>query len=302
MNELISGHVCHCLKQLDSALRNEIRGQDHVHPRVISVLQRGQLGLTKPGRPRGSFLFLGPTGVGKTELTITFTRHLFGDDKLLRFDMSEYQTQESLGILLGSRPGESGFIGAMFQRVQEGTVLFDEVEKAHPRIMDVFLQILDAARVTVASGQTLDLSRFYVVMTSNIGSAELLNLEHSSNSTLERHVLMRAQQTLRPEIFARIAEKLVFHRLTYEHQLEIAAKFLEKENEFLRGQGFELSVDSSVLPFLVRKGFHPKLGARPMRDAVEKFVGDAVSSGLLESRKTTGVLSVDSLRDCLLIG
>lgn len=289
------------LEQLDSVLGREIRGQDHVMPRVVSVLRRGQLGLTKLGRPRGSFLFLGPTGVGKTELTLTFTRHLFGDEKLLRFDMSEYQTQDSLGILLGSRPGERGLLGTAFQRAQAGTILFDEVEKAHPRIMDVFLQILDAARVTMADGQTLDLSNFYVVMTSNIGSAELLNLEHSSDATLERHVLMRAQQTLRPEIFARIAEKIVFHRLSYEHQLEISEKFLSKEIEFLGEKGYALSVDSSVLSFLVRKGFHPKLGARPMRDAVEKFVGDAVSGGLLQSGKADGILAVDERRDCLMI-
>ena len=144
------------------------------------------------------------------------------------------------------------------------------------------------ARVTVAAGQTLDLSNFYVVMTSNIGSAELLNLEHSSDATLERHVLMRAQQLLRPEIFARIAEKLVFHRLSYEHQLEIAEKFLNKEIQFLRSRGFELTVDPSVLPFLVRKGFHPKLGARPMRDTVEKQVGDAAVSQLLNSRAEAG--------------
>jgi ATP-dependent Clp protease ATP-binding subunit ClpB len=289
------------LTKLADALHLEIRGQKHVIPRVVSVLQRGDLGLSKPGRPRGSFLFLGPTGVGKTELTQAFTRHLFGDTKLVRFDMSEFQMQESLGLLLGARAGENGFFGAAYERVQEGTLLFDEVEKAHPRIMDVFLQILDAARVTVATGQTLDLSGFYVVMTSNIGSAELLTLQHSNESTLERHVLSRAQQSLRPEIFARITEKIVFHRLSYEHQLEIAEKFLAKEIAFLRTRGHELTVDASVLPFLVRKGFHPKLGARPMRDAVEKLVGDAVALDLLQGRQGGGVLGVEEAIDGLVI-
>ena len=217
------------LRQLADVLQMEIRGQRHIIPRVVSVLQRGELGLSKAGRPRGSFLFLGPTGVGKTELTQVFTGNLFGMEKLVRYDMSEFQTQESLGLLLGSRPGEKGFLGAAYERTKTGTLLFDEVEKAHPRIMDVFLQMLDAARVTIATGETLDLSGFYIVMTSNIGSAELMTLQHSAESTLERHVLSRAQQSLRPEIFARITEKLVFHRLSYEHQLEIAAKFLEKE-------------------------------------------------------------------------
>lgn len=287
------------LRRLQTTLSAEIRGQTHVLPRVVSVLQRGELGLSKPGRPRGSFLFLGPTGVGKTELTQVFTTELFGADKLVRFDMSEFQTQDALGLLLGARPGERGFMGAIYERTQEGTLLFDEVEKAHPRIMDVFLQILDAARITIATGQTLDLSGFYVVMTSNIGSAELLSLQHSTEATLERHVLTRAQQALRPEIFARVGEKLVFHRFSYEHQLEIAAKFLDKEITFLRGRGHDITVDGSVLPFLVRKGFHPKLGARPMRDATEKFVGDAVADALLNHGQASGQLKADAGKDRL---
>jgi ATP-dependent Clp protease ATP-binding subunit ClpB len=167
--------------------------------------------------------------------------------------------------------------------------------------MDVFLQILDAARVTVATGETLDLSGFYVVMTSNIGSAELMSLQHSSDATLERHVLTRAQQALRPELFARINEKLVFHRLSYDRQLEIAEKFLSRELHFLATRGYELRIDSSVLAFLVRKGFHPKLGARPMRDAVEKFVGDAVAADLMRGGRGAGSLCVDEELDQLVI-
>ena len=167
--------------------------------------------------------------------------------------------------------------------------------------MDVFLQILDAARVTVATGQTLNLSSFYVAMTSNIGSAELLSLQHSTDATLERHVLTRAQQSLRPEILARITEKIVFHRLSYEHQLEVAERFLQKEISFLHAQGHKLTVDATVLPFLVRKGFHPKLGARPMRDAVEKSIGDAVAMNLLAGGDASGCLRVDDCTDALLI-
>jgi hypothetical protein len=114
-----------------------IRGQAHVIPRVVSVLQRGELGLTKPTRPRGSFMFLGPTGVGKTEITLAFTEFLFGADKLFRFDMSEYQTQESLGVLLGARLGERGTLGMAYDKSPCGTLLFDEIEKAHPRVLDV---------------------------------------------------------------------------------------------------------------------------------------------------------------------
>lgn len=301
MNTALDATKLTKLHELDSLLPREIRGQSHALPRIVSTLKRGELGLCKPGRPRGSFLLLGPTGVGKTEVTVVFTNHLFGTGRLFRFDMSEFQNQEALGLLLGAKLGERGFFGAIRENSSEGTLLFDEIEKGHPRIMDLFLQLLDAARITIATGETLDFSGFYIVMTTNIGSAELMSLQHSSEATLERHVLTRAQQALRPEVFARISEKLVFHRLSYEHQLEIAQKFIAREVEFLTGRGHALQLDGSVLPFLVRKGFHPKLGARPMRDAVEKLVGDAVAECLLAGRQSGGVLVVDDTRDCLAV-
>ena len=158
-----------------------------------------------------------------------------------------------------------------------------------------------ARTFTVATGETLDFSGFYIWLTSNIGSAELMSLQHSNDATLERHVLSRAQQALRPEIFARINEKLVFNRLSYEHQLEIAKKFLLREIEFLTSRGHKLELDKTVLPFLVRKGFHPKLGARPMRDATEKLVGDAVAGALLQSGRAEGRLIADIANDCLSI-
>jgi len=299
MNKIPDSNKLTKLQELDVLLPREIRGQSHTIPRIISAVRRGELGLTKPSRPRGSFLLLGPTGVGKTETVVVATNHVFGEGKLFRFDMSEFQNQEALGLLLGARLGEVGYLGAVRERAAEGSLLFDEAEKAHPRVLDILLQLLDAARLTIATGQTLDFSGFYVWLTSNIGSAELMSLQHSNEATLERHVLTRAQQALRPEIFARVNEKLVFHRLSYEHQLEIAEKFLTREIEFLAVRGHKLELDKTALPFLVRKGFHPKLGARPMRDAVEKLVGDAVTECLLERRAACGMLAHDERRDCL---
>jgi ATP-dependent Clp protease ATP-binding subunit ClpB len=301
MNTAFEAQKLERLRQLEGVLRKEIRGQNQVLPRVVSVVQRGELSLTKPARPRGSFLLLGPTGVGKTETVVVLTNQIFGAEKLFRFDMSEFQTQESLGLLLGARLGEAGYLGAVRKRAAEGSLLFDEAEKAHPRVLDIMLQLLDAARITVATGRTLDFSGFYVWLTSNIGSAELMTLQHSNDATLERHVLSRAQQALRPEIFARITEKLVFNRLSYEHQLEIAEKFLSREIEFLAARGHTLELDKAVLPFLVRKGFHPKLGARPMRDAVEKQLGDALAEHLLAGKNSGGRLQVDESRDCLIV-
>ena len=199
----VDGQRLERLRKLDGVLRTEIRGQNQVLPRVVSVVQRGEFNLTKPARPRGSFLLLGPTGVGKTETVVVLTNQIFGAQQLFRFDMSEFQTQESLGLLLGARLGETGYLGAVRKRAAEGSLLFDEAEKAYPRVLDILLQLLDAARITIATGQTLDFSGFYVWLTSNIGSAELMSLQHSNDATLERHVLSRAQQALRPELFAR---------------------------------------------------------------------------------------------------
>lgn len=287
------------LHELTSFLPREIRGQAHALPRIISALKRGELGLCKPGRPRGSSLLLGPSGVGKTEVTVVFTNHLFGPGYLFRFDISEFQNQEALGLLLGVKLSERGFFGAIHEKADHSTLLFDEIEKGHPRIMDLFLQLLDAARLTIATGETLDFSGFYVVMTTNIGAAELMSLQHSREATLECHALTRAQQALRPEVFARISGKLVFERLSNENQLEIARKFLQHELEFLASRGHCLHLDDLVLPFLVQNGFHPNLDARPMRDAVERLIGDAVAENLLSGGDCAGVLEVDHGRDSL---
>jgi ATP-dependent Clp protease ATP-binding subunit ClpA len=191
------------LAGLESHLKTHIRGQDHVISRVCSVLQRGELGLSHPGRPKGSFLFVGPTGVGKTELTNCFSEYLFGKGNLHRFDMSEFQNQSSVELLLGRSVNEPGLL-CRVGGGSKGVLLFDELEKAHPLVLDLFLQILDAARITLSTGESLDLSRKYIVFTSNIGASESMRMENSALSTIERTVLRRVDQTLRPELVGRI--------------------------------------------------------------------------------------------------
>ncbi len=280
------------LAQLPAHLTSRIRGQAEVIARVAAVLQRAELGLTKSGRPKASFLFLGPTGVGKTELTLCFSEYLLGSGSMQRFDMSEYQNQNAVGLLLGEHLGERGLLGAALDRCAVATLLFDEIEKAHPRVLDLFLQMLDAARVTLADGNTLDLSRCYIVMTSNMGSAEVMGLHHSGYATMERHVLTRAQQSLRPELYARVTEKLVFNRLSYDVQVEIARLRLEEEIAFYAARGHRIGVGEEVLNYLVRVGYHPRLGARPLRDAVERLVGDAVATDILTGGDGSGKLNL----------
>ena len=192
-----------------------IRGQRQVMERVASVLTRGELGLAHPGRPKGSFLFVGPTGVGKTELTNVFTGHLFNGTKPLRFDMSEYQNQSSVEKLIGQDADEIGLLGRALAGISQGTLLFDEIEKAHPLVLDLFLQMLDDASITFATGERKNLGQFYIVFPSNIGSGEVMRMTSAPMATVERTVLSRVGQQLRPELVGRITEKLVFGRLDF---------------------------------------------------------------------------------------
>ena len=274
------------LQGLQPHLEAQIIGQGNVIPPVADAVVDGSLGLTDPGRPKGTFLFLGPTGVGKTELTLSFTHYLFGDGHLARFDMSEYQNQDSVGVLLGRSEREVGLFAKSLEGIGDrGTLLFDEIEKAHPRVLDLLLQILDAARITMANGQTLDLSGFYVVCTSNIAGRAVLDARHSVRATLVRFVEAQAQAQLRPEIYARFQVPAVFDRLDYEGLLQIAKHLLDREISLQRQRtGIEITYESEMVRHLAGEGFHPRLGARPMRSCIERNVRAALRANLLGDR------------------
>ena len=265
------------LRHLETHLKANIKGQDHVLPRICSLLQRGELNLAHPNRPKGSFLFVGPTGVGKTEITIAFTEYLCGSDHLHRFDMSEFQNQSSVGLLLGSSSTDTGMLGRALDTNSRGTLLFDEMEKAHPLVLDLFLQILDAGRITLADGTTRNLNNYYIVFTSNIGAGEAMRMESSAFATIERTVLRRVDQVLRPELVARISEKLVFNRLPYAVQREICELMISREVDRLYRIGHTLVVEPATVEILVREGFHRSLGARPMRNTVDRYLQEMVA-------------------------
>jgi ATP-dependent Clp protease ATP-binding subunit ClpB len=289
------------LRRLRAHLEANIRGQTHVMDRVASVLTRGELGLAHPGRPKGSLLFVGPTGVGKTELTNVFTGYLCEGRRPIRFDMSEYQNQSSVEKLIGHEADEIGLLGRALGGTPEGTLLFDEIEKAHPLVLDLFLQVLDDASITFATGERKNLSRFYVVFTSNIGSSEVMRMTSAPMATVERTVLSRVGQQLRPELVGRITEKLVFARLGFDIQREICELMIERERLRLRDLGFELEAKGTVVEFLVRRGFHKTLGARPMRSVVERHLQDAVADGLLSRGTGSGLVTVDSGNERLVL-
>jgi ATP-dependent Clp protease ATP-binding subunit ClpA len=285
------------LQGLKGNLEAQIIGQGNVIPQVVDALIDGSLGLTDPSRPKGTFLFLGPTGVGKTELTLAFTRYLFGEEHLIRFDMSEYQNQEAVGVLLGRSESEIGLMAKRIESVgSRGTLLFDEIEKAHPRVLDLLLQILDAARITMANGQTLDLSGFYVVCTSNIAGRAVLDARHSVRATLVRFVEAQAQAQLRPEIYARFQVPAVFDRLDYDALLLIAKHLLDREvSRQSERTGIKIDYDPELVRHLTGEGFHPRLGARPMRACVERSVRSALRANLLGAQSPRLVLKPQTI-------
>lgn len=272
----ISSESLQRLRSLEHHLATHIKGQNHIVPRICSVLQRGELGLPHPSRPKGSFLFVGSTGVGKTEVTVCFSEYLFGEGYLHRFDMSEFQNQSSVGLFLGASATETGMLGRALAKHDRGTLLFDEMEKAHPLVLDLFLQILDAGRITLATGETKYLNDYYIVFTSNIGAGDAMRMENSAFATIERTVLRRVDQTLRPELIARISEKLVFNRLTYAIQRQICEQMVEREKQRLQSLGFDLEIDAATIEKLVRDGYHRTLGARPMRNTVDRFLQEHI--------------------------
>jgi len=282
------------LNSLEPFLRSRIKGQSHAISRVCSVLERGQLGLQPPGKPLGSFLFLGPTGVGKTELTREFSRHLFGDAAFFRFDMSEFQHMDCVKLFMGDEFGREGRLGKILSAHQRGVLLFDEVEKSHRQIWDLFLQMLDAARVTLADHQTYNLSGFYIVCTSNIGSQQLLRPTRLPFATLERAVLAELYQHFRPELIGRFDEKIVFRPLSSDTQRDIGLLVIAEELARFAAQGIEMDVSEPAFEFLVRRGIHKTLGARPMKKTVQKFIGDAIREALKSRRLTAGALDVSA--------
>ena len=289
------------LRGLERHLSSKIKGQGHVIPRVCSVLERGQLGLLPAGKPLGSLLFLGPTGVGKTELTLEFTRYLFGEDALFRFDMSEFLHIDAVKLFMGHENGQPGRLGQVLKAHRCGVLLFDEVEKAHRQIWDLFLQMTDAARVTLADHRTHDLSGFVLVFTSNVGSQQLLRPTRLPFATLERAVLSELHRVFRPEFIGRIDEKIVFRSLPSNVQREIAQKILDEELSRLRTRGFHLSVSEQAFEYLIRQGTNKTLGARPMERTIRRLLGDLICQSLSSGNSAQGEVVLSPSENSLAI-
>lgn len=289
------------LDGLETHLRSRLRGQEHLLPAAAAAFHRGELGLAASDRPKSSFLLVGPTGTGKTELMLCCGEYLFGSGQVCRFDLSDYARADAVELFLGSNADDCGAFGRAMRGRTRGILLFDELEKADARLWDLFLQLLDPGHVTVATGERISTAGFYIAFSSNLGGAESMRMEHSRFASVEQTVLRLVNQTLRPEFVGRIEEKWVFRRLTPEVQREICALRVTDETARLRGLGYDVSVSREALEFLVREGFHPHLGARPLRQAVEKHLRNAVVRELFAHGSCKGTLTVGETGLCLRI-
>ena len=294
------------LLHLEDLLKKRVVGQDEAVSAVARAIRRGRMGLKDPKRPIGSFIFLGPTGVGKTELTKALAELLFGDPgAMIRVDMSEYMEKHSVAKLIGSPPGYVGFEegGQLTEKIRRkpySVVLFDEIEKAHPDVFNILLQVLDDGVLTDSQGRRVDFKNTIIIMTSNVGASALTaksvgsfgftqseGAKEDKKSTDEK-VMEALKATFRPEFLNRIDDIIIFNKLTKENILTIAGMMLREVGNRAHELGIDLSFDDSVAELVAKAGFDPVYGARPLRRAVVRLVEDALSGAMLEGKVKAG--------------
>ncbi|MEQ7153735.1 ATP-dependent chaperone ClpB [Brevundimonas aurifodinae] len=298
------------LLSMEDALRGRVVGQDAALEAVADAVRRARAGLNDPNRPLGSFLFLGPTGVGKTELTKALAAFLFDDETAItRMDMSEYMEKHSVSRLIGAPPGYVGYDegGALTEAVRRRpyqVVLFDEVEKAHPDVFNVLLQVLDDGRLTDGQGRVVDFKNTLLIMTSNLGSAALADQGEGDDVEAVRPFVMEAVRAhFRPEFLNRIDEIILFRRLGRDQMAGIVRIQLARLEKLMADRRLTLSIDDGALAWLADKGYDPVYGARPLKRVIQKDLVDRVAKKLLAGELEDGsVIAVSAGADGLEIG
>jgi ATP-dependent Clp protease ATP-binding subunit ClpB len=282
VSKLLEGETQKLLR-MEEGLHDRVVGQDDAVRVVSNAVRRARAGLQDPNRPIGSFIFLGPTGVGKTELARALAEFLFDDEHaMIRIDMSEYQEKHTVSRLIGAPPGyvgydEGGQLTEAVRRRQYSVVLFDEIEKAHPEVFNVLLQLLDDGRLTDGQGRTVDFRNTVVIMTSNLGNqlweGERIVTREAINQVLQNH--------FRPEFLNRIDEIVVFHPLRREHLAEIVEIQLRRVKKLLADKGYNLEVSDAAKEYIAEAGYDPTFGARPLKRAIQRELQDPLALRIL---------------------
>jgi ATP-dependent Clp protease ATP-binding subunit ClpB len=289
------------LLAMESILGKRVIGQSQAIAAVSKAVRRARAGLQDPGRPLGSFLFLGPTGVGKTELTKALAGFLFDDDSaMVRIDMSEFMEKHAVARLIGAPPGyvgyeEGGVLTEAVRRRPYQVVLFDEVEKAHSDVFNVLLQVLDDGRLTDGQGRVVDFSNTLIILTSNLGSQYLANLPDGAEPvTVEKDVMDVVRGHFRPEFLNRLDEIILFHRLGQEHMAPIVEIQVKRVQKLLADRKITIDLTDAALRWLGRVGYDPVYGARPLKRAVQRYLQDPLAEMLLEGKLPDGsTLAID---------
>ena len=278
------------LLRMEEHLQQRVVGQAEAVTSVADAVRRSRAGLGEAHRPIGSFLFLGPTGVGKTELCKALAEFLFDtQDAMVRIDMSEFMEQHSVARLIGAPPGyvgyeEGGRLTEAIRRRPYAVILFDEMEKAHPDVSNVLLQVLDDGRLTDGQGRTVDFTNTIIVMTSNIGAQAILEMTEKGqpDSIIEAHVRGELKKHLRPELLNRIDETVVFHQLSKKQLagvVQIQIKLLQKR---LKSRGLDLALSAQAVEALANEGYDPSFGARPLKRVIQQRLENAIAGKILE--------------------
>ncbi len=288
------------LLQMEKELRKRVIGQDEAVQAISDAVRRARAGISDPKRPNGSFLFLGPTGVGKTELSRALAEFLFdNEDALIRVDMSEFMEKHSVARLIGAPPGyvgyeEGGYLTEAVRRKPYSVVLMDEIEKAHPDVFNILLQVLDDGRLTDGHGSTVDFKNTVIIMTSNLGSDVIQKFAAQESTAVENHEKMKTavmeivNSQLRPELINRIDDNIVFHSLTKAHIRAITEIQLGHLQKRVSDRDIELEYSDAALAKLAEAGFDPVYGARPLKRAIQEMVGNPLAQALLKGEVQSG--------------
>jgi ATP-dependent Clp protease ATP-binding subunit ClpB len=278
---------------MEERLGQRVIGQGEALKAVADAVRRARAGLQDPNRPIGSFIFLGPTGVGKTETARALAEFLFDDEHaMIRLDMSEYMEKHAVARMIGAPPGyvgyeEGGQLTEAIRRRPYAVVLFDEIEKAHPDVFNVLLQILDDGRLTDAKGRTVDFKNTVLIMTSNLGSREIQDAEGDEEQVREA-VLQELRANFKPEFLNRIDDIVIFHQLSREQIEKIIDVQLERLRTMLAERNIQLVLDDSARQLLARQGYDPNYGARPLKRAIQTLIQNPLAIKLLSGEILPG--------------